>query len=223
MTDRRDRALRGLDVRGGRGLEIGPLYQPMTRKQDMEVLYVDVQTRERLVEYYSQHPGAPVEDIVEIDFALIDDDGKPQTLAAATAVAAPFDWVLASHVIEHVPDMIGWLADVAAVLADGGMLSLIIPDRRLIHANRAKDPHPSVRAIFDHCYDAASVDAGAVWDRTSPVPPPRMHPLAYVREMLEKSKDPDAHIDCHVWIFSAAEFLEQLATLAELELLEFSV
>jgi SAM-dependent methyltransferase len=207
MTDRRDRALRDLDVRGGRGLEIGPLYQPMTRKQDMEVLYVDVQTRERLVEYYSQHPGAPVEDIVEIDFALIDDDGKPQTLAAATAVAAPFDWVLASHVIEHVPDMIGWLADVAAVLADGGMLSLIIPDRR----------------FFDHCYDAASVDAGAVWDRTSPVPPPRMHPLAYVREMLEKSKDPDAHIDCHVWIFSAAEFLEQLATLAELELLEFSV
>jgi SAM-dependent methyltransferase len=38
-----------------------------------------------------------------------------------------FDYAVASHVIEHIPDMIGWLWEVWSVLRDGAVLSLAVP------------------------------------------------------------------------------------------------
>ena len=61
-----------------------------------------------------------------VDF--IWDDGKP--LREAIPANLVFDYVIASHVIEHAPDMIGWLRQVAGVLRTGGILSLAVPDKR---------------------------------------------------------------------------------------------
>ncbi len=44
--------------------------------------------------------------------------------------AVRFDWVLASHVIEHVPDLIGFINECGELLTPGGRLSLAVPDRR---------------------------------------------------------------------------------------------
>jgi SAM-dependent methyltransferase len=41
-----------------------------------------------------------------------------------------FDWIVASHVIEHVPDFIGFINDCASILKNGGVLALFVPDRR---------------------------------------------------------------------------------------------
>jgi len=40
-------------------------------------------------------------------------------------------WIIASHVIEHTIDMIGFLNECQTVLAPGGMLSLVVPDMRV--------------------------------------------------------------------------------------------
>src|SRR5437868_3008097 len=50
--------------------------------------------------------------------------------ALLEAVGRPVDYVVASHVIEHVPDLIGWLAEVREALEPGGELRLAVPDRR---------------------------------------------------------------------------------------------
>ena len=42
-----------------------------------------------------------------------------------------YDWVIASHVIEHVPDIVSFLIGSEQVLKPGGVLSLVIPDKRL--------------------------------------------------------------------------------------------
>jgi 2-polyprenyl-3-methyl-5-hydroxy-6-metoxy-1,4-benzoquinol methylase len=40
-----------------------------------------------------------------------------------------FQVVLASHVVEHVPDLFGWLNDVASVLVPGGEIRLKVRQR----------------------------------------------------------------------------------------------
>ncbi|WP_044156709.1 class I SAM-dependent methyltransferase, partial [Escherichia coli] len=51
-------------------------------------------------------------------------------LKEITKEVGEFDLIVASHVIEHVPDLIGWLKDAISVLKVGGTLALVVPDKR---------------------------------------------------------------------------------------------
>src|SRR4051794_6325866 len=95
----------------GRGLEIGPLDKPLATKSDVDVRYVDVFSADVLRERFRDDPGVVVDRIPEIDYPLHDSDGVMRSLREAARPDAPYRWVLASHVIEHVPDLIAWLSD----------------------------------------------------------------------------------------------------------------
>ncbi|MEX3900116.1 methyltransferase domain-containing protein [Paraburkholderia sp. BR10954] len=41
-----------------------------------------------------------------------------------------FDYVIASHVIEHVLDLVGWVHSLLAALKHAGRIVLAVPDRR---------------------------------------------------------------------------------------------
>ena len=235
LLHRRQRILASLDLELGRGLEIGPLYQPVALKEECDVRYVDVHRTPGLREYYAAHPGTPVDEIVEVDFPLVVGD-RTRSLAEATAVAGPFDWVVASHVIEHVPDLIGWLADIADVLVDGGRLSLAIPDRRysfdarrpattvgqMLLAHHHGDTRPSVRAVFDHHHEAVTVDARAAWDGR-PGRETTMFPLETAHHMAVRAMTEDTYMDCHVWLFTPRSLVRQLQVLARMGYLDFTV
>ncbi len=235
MADRRARLLNALDTGGGHGLEIGPLYKPVALKDECDVSYVDIHFAKGLREYYATHPGTPIDEILEVDFALIEGE-VTRSLAQATAPAAPFDWVVASHVIEHVPDLIGWLNDVAEVLVDGGKLSLAVPDRRycfdarrppttvgqMLLAHHNRDARPSVRAVFDHYHAAVRVTPTEAWEE-HPGPETTIFPLEMARDMTARSVDEGIYMDCHVWLFTPREFVQQLAVLAQLGHLDFTV
>ena len=218
-------------------MEIGPLNAPFVGKGDADVRYVDVQPSELLRQVYAPHPGFDATSIVEVDHWLIADDGKVSSLAEATAASGLFDWAVASHVIEHVPDLVGWLVEVAAVLVDGGLLSLVIPDRRftfdaarapttigqLLQASNDRDVRPSVRAVFDTNYYARRVPPKDKWTDDAVIDAPPVHPPLYIREQLELARAGQIYLDAHVWVWTPREFIEQLAALAELGLLEFTV
>lgn len=235
MADRRARLLDPLDTESGHGLEIGPLYKPVALKDECDVSYVDIHFAKGLREYYATHPGTPIDEILEVDFALIEGD-RTRSLAQATAPAAPFDWVVASHVIEHVPDVIGWLNDVADVLVDGGKLSLAVPDRRycfdarrppttvgqMLLAHHNRDARPSVRAVFDHYHAAVKVTPTEAWT-DHPGPEATIFPLEMARDMTARSVDEGIYMDCHVWLFTPRELVQQLAVLAQLGHLDFTV
>ena len=59
---------------------------------------------------------------------LVDAIWGSQTLLEA--VGRRVDYVIASHVAEHVPDLVGWLREIREVLRPGGTLRLIVPDKR---------------------------------------------------------------------------------------------
>ncbi|QNG35989.1 methyltransferase domain-containing protein [Geodermatophilaceae bacterium NBWT11] len=230
------KTLRCLDTTRGRGLEVGPLYAPMVTKDEADVWYVDIDTTESLRQHYSGHPGVPVEDIVQVDMPLTQ-DGRVRSITEAAEGVGPFDWAVASHVVEHVPDLVGWLADLAGSLVDDGLLALAVPDRRycfdarrprttvgqMLAAHEDGDTRPSVRAVYDHHAEAVVITPGDAWRGVDPGPAGRIHDLAYVQEQLAAHAGTSDYIDCHVWLFTPTELVDQLSVLASLGLLDFVV
>ncbi len=219
--DRFDRLREHLEVADGRGLEIGPLASPVVPRELGDVHYVDHVSTDDLKAKYSGDPDVDEHRIVSIDFVW-----GANTLGEAVGPSAPFDYVVASHVLEHVPDLVGWLGEVATVLRPGGRLSLAMPDRRYTFDVRRRDTdvsevveahllhlrRPAVRATFDHFYRHVVVDPGALWaglpGHDNP-PPDAETAVAFAT----KAATTDAYLDTHCWVFSDATFVALIADL----------
>jgi len=92
--------------RDGLGLEIGAGCSPIApKKQGFRVHVLDHCNKEALIEKYRPH-GIAVENIEEVDFAW---DGRPYTELIGRRHV--YNWMIASHVLEHTTDLIGFLND----------------------------------------------------------------------------------------------------------------
>jgi SAM-dependent methyltransferase len=103
----------------GKGLELGPLNRPLTPHPGMRMTYMDRADQETLKREF---PAVAL-DIVPVD--VIDD---AETLA--TVPDGGFDFLVAAHVIEHMRNPIGALVNWLRVVRDGGLVYLIVPDKR---------------------------------------------------------------------------------------------
>ena len=235
------RELVDIDVGAGKGLEIGALAAPVVTKADGPVFYVDHADRDELQAKYAhdEYMKTRLDDIVEVDFVL-----KPgQALSEAVAPEAPYDYVIASHLIEHIPDMVGWLADVSSLLSTGGILSLVIPDKRysfdinrsvteisdVVDAHLRHLDRPSYAQAYDFFAKALNgvVDRAQVWAGTTDYSDmlrqdcedPYVTAYDWCRDVLTS----DQFIDVHCHVFTPASFLDILDKLARIGLLDFEV
>lgn len=232
---RRARLLELVDVSEGRGLEIGPLHSPIVTADVADVCYVDVFSQDQLRANYAHDSNVDLGEIPEIHFVLSGPEGV-RPLSEAVRPAAPFAWVVASHVVEHVPDVISWLAEIAEVLDDGGQLLLAVPDRRfsfdilrpsttvgqMLQAHNLRETRPSVRAVYDALRSAVTVGAGDAWRGVIPGDEARVHDLAGTMDQVQRARD-GHYVDSHVWTFTPSSFVEQVAELGRLELCDFVV
>jgi len=236
ISSRREHFLTLYNFSEGHGLEIGPLDSAISDASLERVAYVDVFDTDGIRSHYANDENVLIDLIPEIDYPLYVDGGM-RTLAEAAAPGAPFDWVIASHVIEHVPDVIGWLRQVAELAADDGALILAVPDRRYcfdrhrpptttgqaIQAYESADSRPSIRAVYDFFTTAVAVDTGALWaGRRPPGFSARMHDRATVTAMMERCRAGE-YVDCHVWTFTPESFVEQVRELRHLGLCDWYV
>jgi len=104
----------------GKGLEIGPLHEPLPQSPGASVDHVDRLPLEDLRKHY---PELPPEKIVTPD--ILDDAETLGRIADGT-----YDFVSASHVIEHMRNPIGALENWCRVLKPAGLLYLVVPDKR---------------------------------------------------------------------------------------------
>lgn len=228
-SDRQERFWALYDFTQGHGLEIGPLHRPTLAPHEAQVQYADLYTTSYFREYYKDHPQITTDTIPEIDFVLLK-DGAVQRLAAATAANAPYDWIIASHVIEHVPDVIDWLAQVAEITVDGGALIMAVPDRRftfdlhrppttvgqLLQAHELADDRPSTRAVYDHFSSHVTVLAEHLWaGGTPPDYGDRTYSLDQALAAADRRRDGE-YVDAHVWMFTPQSFLAQMAELRKI-------
>jgi SAM-dependent methyltransferase len=230
-----------IDVTTMRGLEIGPLAAPRVRKDQGDVLYVDHTDAEGLRRKYATNSVLKdsLDQIVDIDRVI----GESLGVHEAVADRAPFDYVIASHLIEHIPDPVTWLSDIASVLRPSGILSLIIPDKRftfdmnrrtteigdLVDANLRRLRKPSFRQAYDFISKEITemVDPAAVWAGTadfagvvrSDVPDPDVAALQLCRTIAGS----DEYVDVHCSVFTPDSFLDLCEKLVRLGLIEFEV
>lgn len=229
--DRRMKALQGIDVKTKIGLEFGPLASPLVRRSDGAVLYADHATTEELRAKYQNHDwdtGA----IVDVDLVLSQQSIQEQLGDRRV------DYIVASHVIEHVPDMIGWLNSLSEVLTPNGVISLVIPDKRfcfdarrplsttgeLLEACIEKRQAPTTRQIFDFWSLYCGVDSQAIWGgKISTESIPFSGTLENAFDHVKAARTSSAYSDIHCWVFTPASFLINLANLSELGLVSLKI
>lgn len=106
-------------------LEVGAAHHPVFPKREgFDTRIVDELDREGLVAKYAKYPQYDTSVIEDVDFVLVDGRGL------ADLIEDRFDLVFASHVLEHTTCMVTFLNDLAALLAPGGVLALVVPDHR---------------------------------------------------------------------------------------------
>lgn len=234
MLTRNEKVLRCITPTTQTGVEIGPLDKPIVTRQMGQIHYIDHDPTEVLRAKF-QAPGhqVKVENIVDVDYVW-----GEKGLAELLQNQAPVDYVIASHVVEHVPDLIGWLSEVRAILKPGGILSLVIPDKRqcfdyyrpptrlpevaeaYLHGSRK----PSCRQIFDHVSSAVAYRGSIAWSGV--VNEAQLAPLHNLEAAWQTAKTALAsgdYCDVHCWVFTPTSFFQLLGEMAAADLLKFEV
>jgi SAM-dependent methyltransferase len=228
LRTRRGKLRGGLDVSRMTGLEIGALDSPTVGKHEGDVIFVDYADRDFLRHRYRDDPHVHLDQIVEVDAIW-----GENTLRDAVGGDRRVDYVLASHVAEHVPDLITWLNEIHSVLNPGGSVRLVVPDKRYTfdylraetrlhdildaYIRRARTPLP--RAILDFCMLARVVDARAAWRGELDVETlPRM---SFEQDAISTARDAyenGSYHDVHCWVFTPASFVNLMQEVGRLGL-----
>ncbi len=235
--DRRAVLLDGV-TRDMRVLEIGPSYAPLApRSEGWNVCIVDHASQAELVEKYADPAhGVDVSRIEEVDVVWLRgqlDEVIPEELRG-------FDVCVASHVIEHTPDLVGFVRGVMGCLGPDGWLSLAIPDMRycfdlfeaptrtgeVVAAHLGGASRHRFAALFDHYAYAVRSDGLIAWGQDAAHDAVELAtPFGAVRELVAVHNDTadEGYVDCHAWQFTPASFELAMLELAALELLDVHV
>lgn len=234
--DRRSRILSLVDPARESGLEIGPLASPVVPRATGRILYSDHRSTEELRRQYGPHAAAGAVDlaqIVEIDVVV----PETTTIAAVLGTRGPVDYVVASHVIEHVPNVVGWLNEIAECLREGGHLCLAVPDKRftfdhfrattaardLVEWHFAKPQAPTPGQVYDHVAHVAHIDPGQVWTGR-PVTRRALpgHDPAEGLRIARGVTDHGGYNDVHCTVFTPASFALAIGEVIALGLVPFA-
>jgi SAM-dependent methyltransferase len=231
MIDRVEVLRRGIDP-GTDAIEIGPLDRPVLAKPEFAVRYLDFADTQTLRDKYAQDPH--VGTVAEVD-VLWNGSGP----LAEALPGASIDAVVASHVIEHVPDPVGWLMEFASVLRPGGVVSLAVPDKRftfdynrrlteisdLVDAHMRRATVPSYAQMYDFHTKAIDADVALLWagavDYTGTVRAENLHREAF--DGCVNQRDTGGYTDVHCHTFTPTSFIDLAEQLAEFELLDYVI
>ena len=222
----------GEGVGRARALEIGALQTPLLPKDAFDVRYVDYAATD-VIRANQFDPAIDPAAIVDVDIVWGE---RPLREAAG----GPVDVIVASHVIEHVPDLIGWLHELHATLTPGGILGLAVPDKRYTFDALRKDSviaeaveafllgyrAPSLRQVFDVAANGVAVEPGQVWRgefRPEAARPEVLSRLAAAFKLARNLQEAPRYNDAHCWVFTPASFLDLIEEFAALDLFPFKL
>lgn len=231
----RETIIRNLFDKNSYGLEIGPSYNPIApRHMGYHVDILDHASTAELRAKYAHEPNVDVSLIEDVDFVW---SGK--SLSDTVGATAKYDYVVASHVIEHTPDILGFLIQCSALLKPEGRLVLAVPDMRrcfdafrplsslgaVLQAHAEGRTRHSAATACDHVAYMAAMDSRGSWGKGEKGKLETIHTLDFAERIFDRSlQNPDYH-DFHAWVFTPSSFrllTRDLALLGKIDLREIA-
>jgi SAM-dependent methyltransferase len=236
MTTREDILLEPVD-RTASIVEIGASLSPIAPKRDgWNTKTIDVGTKSELIEKYRGHVG--VDNIEEVDFVCRD---GPLIDSVPMEYHGTFDAFIASHVIEHQPDILAFLNCAARLLKTTGIVILAIPDKRLcfdyfrpvsltgdvLAAHRSRRIRHSSQSTFNFHGYTVSANGGIAWSQQSLENATFDFSCSVEHAHAEflrcDESDTSPYVDMHAWQFTPASFQLIILELARLRLTDWWV
>jgi SAM-dependent methyltransferase len=231
FEERREKLLQGLDIESGVGVEIGALSRPFIRREKGKVIYVDYTDSATLRETYKNDPFVDTDQIVDVD-------GIWGENTLRNAIRGQYvDYVVASHVIEHVPDLITWLREISSILKPQGEVRLIVPDRRftfdcaredtrlsdvmLSYLVQARIPQP--HSLIDYALNVVKVGGRDIWTgRTTRERAEKCHHWQEALRLGRDAMENGTYHDTHCWTFTPISFARLMRDLSDTGLIDFA-
>ena len=192
-----------LKLLSGSGIEIGPLDHPI-QAPHLDIKFVDRMT---VAELREQYPELANNDIVEPD--IIDNGETLDTIADNSQ-----DFVVASHVIEHIPNPIQALLTWQRVLKPGGRLFLAAPASDITF-DRTRELTSIKHLLEDYQNPSRERDYAAFEEFALHVSCRHfgLKPESEYKDLAKELWEQDYSIHYHVWTYkSFKKFLDYLSS-----------
>ncbi len=175
----------------GVGLDLGPGHVPFPNPYPgSRIFLVDRWRPAQSLELYPELGDAPFpEPDVMCDLAA-------SSLNAFTD--GSMDFVVASHLIEHLPNPLGLLEGVERVLRPGGNLVLLVPDRRRTF-DRDRPPTPLDHVVSDYERDVQEVDDEHIAEFRLNVDKVDIYAMSEAERASDLASRRDKSIHVHCW------------------------
>ncbi|MGC9525768.1 MAG: methyltransferase domain-containing protein [Limnospira sp.] len=217
-----------IDVKTTIGLEIGAFDRPFFSPGQGDISYADYRTTQELKKLANDTPGHNANFVVDVTYNL--------SKINLSDIPKKHDYIIASHVLEHTPNMIGFLDQISDLLKDTGFAFFVIPDKRytfdclkpLTSLGEILENHfnnlerPSFRHVFNSNYYNRPLKPGDVWagktnsESLSRIP----RDVKQLISTAEKSKN--SYIDTHCNIFTDVHFYDVISELIKYNLVNFA-
>lgn len=201
-------------------LEVGPSYSPIAPRADgWDTTIVDHASREELTEKYRREPDVWVDRIENVDFIW---SAGSLADSVTAALHGTFDVLIASHVIEHVPDVIAFFRATATLLHGGGTMILAVPDKRfcfdyfrplattahVLEAHESGRVRHARRTAFEQLAYSVNNNGAGAWGQEPVSELAFTLPFATAVELLDSfDSNPDMpYVDMHAWQFTPSSF-----------------
>lgn len=216
--------------RDGFGLEIGPSYNPFVPKSSgAKIDSVDYTDQSGLINRYRNEPNVDLSRIEPVDYIS---DGRP--LSEIIPRRKHYSYIIASHVIEHVPNLLEFLRDCSLLLTDDGVIALAVPDRRycfdlfrpatstgaILQAFYERRTRHPVGTLFDELAYASRCGGQITWAEQNTEPLTFVHTLEQAADKFACYNPGGPYSDCHAWQFTPSSFRLIMKDLADINLLD---
>ena len=233
----RNTLLLGDATRDSRIIEIGPSHAPIAAKRaGWNSFVVDHADQ---AELRAKYTGYPVDlDAIEVVDAVW--RGGRLDHAVPASHHGRFDRLIASHVIEHIPDFVTFMVAAQTLITPSGALALAVPDKRYcfdvlkpisttgdILAGYSPDGagRHFRRTLFNQIAYSVGLDGAIAWGQHPVAKATFMNSLTDAFELTNRlSEAPDsAYVDAHAWQFTPAAFRLAILELADGGLIDWHV